>query len=391
MVSKAQGCYLWDTSGRQYIDYVMGWGCSLLGYAEQRVQAAIQEVLFTGAVTPFPYILEMEVAELLIEDFPSAEMVIFGKNGSDVCTIAARVARAYTGKSVILYSGYHGWQDFWAERIGFQSTGIPERSHPLIYGFRFNDLDDFNRLYHAHKHDLAAIMIEPSGPAQSIQGHFQDADTSFLAALKEAAHSVGALLVFDEIVTGYRYPTGSVQQSTGIIPDLTCLGKAIAAGMPLSALVGSTRILRNSMSRVYYGPTFKSELYSFAAAKAAIHIYRTEPVAEFVSDYGQRLKEGINKFCQTLEIDAKCWGPSFRLGVAFNEPDLSRLRLIRTLYVQELLKAGITTYNGIMLPSYAHNDEVLDITLVGVRSALEKVKFALDNNSFYQYLEIPLI
>lgn len=391
LVSKAQGCYLWDTSGRRYIDYVMGWGCSLLGYADQRVQSAIQEVLFTGAVTPFPYVLEMEIAQLLVEDFPSAEMVVFGKNGSDVCTIAARVARTYTGKSTILYSGYHGWQDFWAERMGFQATGIPERPQPLIYGFQFNDLDDFNRLYQIHKHDLAAIMIEPAGPAQSIQGHFQDADTHFLATLKESAHSVGALLIFDEIVTGYRYPTGSVQKATGIIPDLTCLGKAIAAGMPLSALVGAASILRSSMSHVYYGPTFKSELYSFAAAKAAIQIYRTEPVADFIWDYGQRLSQGINRLCQDLEIDAKCWGPSFRLGIVFNESDPQRLRLIRTLYVQELLQAGITTYNGIMLPSYAHTDEVLDMTLTGIKFALEKVKIAIEDNSISQYLEIPLL
>jgi glutamate-1-semialdehyde 2,1-aminomutase len=178
-VSKAKGCHIWDSQQRKYIDYVMGWGCCLLGYADRRIQSAIKNVLDTGSITPFPYALEMEVAQMLIEDFPCAEMIVFGKNGSDICTVAARLARAHTGRKIILCSGYHGWQDFWVERMGFGSTGIPDCPEPLIHAFKFNDLEDFNRLYQLYRDDLAAVMLEPAGPAQSLQGHFQEADHNF--------------------------------------------------------------------------------------------------------------------------------------------------------------------------------------------------------------------
>jgi glutamate-1-semialdehyde aminotransferase len=390
-VTRAKGCHVWDSEYRQYIDYIMGWGCSLLGYADERVQSAIRDVLETGAVAPFPYPLEMEVAQMLTEDFPCAEMVVFGKNGSDVCSVAARLARAYTGKHIILCSGYHGWQDFWVERMGFAVTGIPDRPQPLIHAFKFNDLHDFKRLYQIYRDDLAAVMLEPAGPAQSIQGHFQDADPAFLTELAQITRATGALLIFDEIVTGYRYPSGSVQKAIGVTPDLTCLGKAIAAGMPLSALVGRAHIFQRSMAQTHYGPTFKGELYSFAAAKAAIRIYRTEPISEFVWNYGTRLQQGINALCGELEVEAQCMGPPFRMGLVFDEPDLEQLQLKRTLYHQELLKAGILTYNGIMLPSYAHHDGVLDETLEGIQRALKILMVATQNNSFHQLIEIPLL
>ena len=389
--SKAKGCHLWDQEGRRYIDYIMAWGSTMLGYADDRIQAAIGDVLEMPPLTPFPSMLEMEVARMLTEDIPCAEMVVFGKNGSDVCTVAARLARLHTGKRVILCCGYHGWQDFWVEAEGFGVTGVPERPEPLIHRFRFNDRADFFFYFNLFKGDLAAVMLEPSGPGESIQGPEQDADRDFLATIAEAARSVGALLVFDEIITGYRYPSGSVQKATGIVPDLACLGKAIGSGMPLAALVGKAHIFEQCMERTHYGPTFKGEIYSFAAAKAAIQIYRSEPVAETIWDYGTRLKNEINNLCTRNKLNASCKGPPFRMAMIFHEIDPDRLRLKRTLYIQELLKQGITTYNGIMLPSYAHDDPVMDHTIEAMGEVLERVAHAERQNDFERYLEIPLL
>jgi glutamate-1-semialdehyde aminotransferase len=145
------------------------------------------------------------------------------------------------------------------------------------------------------------------------------------------------------------------------------------------------------MHNTHYGPTFRGEMYSLAAAKAAIHIYRHEPVAEYVWDYGTRLKQEINRLCQQLGIDAACVGPPFRMALAFNEPDDERLRLKRTLYQQELLKAGVITYNGVMLPSYAHTDHVLQTTLEALGAALDKVGKAECTDAFHAYLEVPLL
>ncbi len=390
-VSNAKGCHLWDQEGRCYIDYIMAWGSTILGYGDDRIQEAIGAVLEMPPLTPFPSCLEMDVARMLTEDIPCGEMVVFGKNGSDVCTVAARLARLHTGKRVILCSGYHGWQDFWVEAEGFGVTGVPDRPEPLIHRFRFNDRDDFFRLFNLFKGDLAAVMLEPSGPGESIQGPEQDADKDFLATIAEAAQSVGALLVFDEIITGYRYPSGGVQKAFGIVPDLACLGKAIGSGMPLAALVGKSHIFEQCMERTHYGPTFKGEVYSLAAAKAAIQIYRAEPVAETIWNYGTRLKKEINRLCANIGVNASCKGPPFRMALIFQEADSDRLRLKRTLYVQELLKQGITTYNGIMLPSYAHDEAVMGETLEAMGETLERLAHAERQNNFERYLEIPLL
>lgn len=392
-VTRARGSHIRDQEGREYIDYIMGWGSELLGYADPRIRKAIEEVLDTAPLTPFPHPVEMEVARMLTEDIPCAEMVVFGKNGSDACTVAARLARVFTGKRMIIYSGYHGWQDFWAEQQGFAGTGIPDRPEPLIHGVRFNDTGDFFRLYDRCKGDLAAVMIEPSGPGESLQGPEQDADRTYLETIAAATRKAGALLIFDEITTCYRYPGGSVQKAAGVIPDLTCLGKALASGLPLSAMVGRAHIFRRGMQNVHYGPTYKGEIYSLAAARAAIAIYREEPVAEHVWEYGLKLKQGINAICRKTGINAQCKGPPFRTALIFDEPDPDRLKAKRTLYVQELLKAGVTTYNGIMLPCFAHDDTDLERTLTAIAGALEAVVEVerKGNSQIERRLEIPFL
>jgi glutamate-1-semialdehyde aminotransferase len=335
----------------------------------------------------------MEVSRLLSEDFPSAEMVVFGKNGSDVCTVAARLARLTTGKRVILSSGFHGWQDFGLDYFAFEGSGIPKGPDRVLHKFRFNDVDAFVQLYESTKHDLAAVMIEASGPyGGPDRGVEPDVDTGFLHAIAGAARQVGALLIFDEIITGFRYRDGgSVQKATGIIPDLTCLGKALASGMPLSALVGRSRIFHEGFALTHYCPTFKGEVYSFAAAKAAIDIYRTEPVAKYIWEYGEKLRAGIHAICRDLDLDAECKGPPFRMGLFFHEPDAGIAQLKRTLYVQELLKEGLITAYEMMLPSYAHDAAVMAQTLEGVRSALKVVRSAERDRSYHRHIEIPLL
>ena len=391
LAHRAKGCRLWDLAGHEYIDFIMGWGSTLLGYADDRVQRAIIEAVeLTAPVIPYPHPFELEVTEMLCEDFPSAEMAIFGKNGSDVCTLAARIARVLTGRKTILYSGYHGWQDFWIEQMGFGRTGVPDRPVPLIRRFKFNDRADFSRLYEQYKHDLAAVMLEPSGPLGSDEIGFEaDANRDFLQYIAAATRDAGAFLVFDEIITGYRYPHGSVQKATDVVPDMTCLGKALASGMPLSALVGRSNILLEGMPKTRYAPTFKGEIYSFAAARAAIKVYRSEPVAEYVWNYGLRLKQGINELCCQNGVSAVCTGTPFRMMLVFQDANHERLALKKTLYYQELLVRGLCTYNGIMLPSYAHDEDVLQRTLSIVGEALESVAQAERKNDFDSRLEIP--
>jgi len=387
--ARGSGCYLWDLEGRRYIDYVMGWGAALLGYNEPRVREAMIAAMDTGPVLPLAHPVELDVTRLLIEEIPCAEMAVFGKHGSDACTVSARLSRAFTGRSTILYCGYHGWQDWWVEQMGFARSGVPERARPLIHPFRFNDLADFTRLFDAHRADLAAVMLEPSGPNVGVGGPLADTDREVLAAIAAMTRDAGAVLVYDEIMTGFRYPGGSVQQATGIVPDLACFGKALGAGMPLSAVVGRASIFEQAMERTHYGPTYRGEIVSLAAARAALPIYRSEPVAEHVWAHGLALQQGANTLCAELGVGARMTGPPFRMGLMFDEPDPHRRSLKRALYNQELLKAGVITYDGVMLPSYAHDDGVLAAALAAMRIALGAVARADASDDLDTGLEIP--
>lgn len=389
-LSRAKGCRLWDLEGRQYVDDTMGHGTALLGHGDERVLAAVREAMAeTGPTVDLTHPLELEVARMLTEAFPCAEMAVFGKHGSDACTLVARLARAFTRKRHILYRGYHGWQDFWAEQPGFALDGaIPPRPEPLIHAFRYNDLGDFRRLFDLRKHDLAAVMVEPS-PFGGDQVGYEADDPGFLAAIAEAARSVGALFVLDETITGFRHPAGSAQKALDVVPDLACVGKAIAAGMPLSAAGGRADVLRSCFPKIYYQATYRGEIYSLAAARAAMEIYRREPVARHVWDYGTRLKRAIEDLCREMGIAGRCVGPPFRMVFLFDEADPETFRRMRTLLVQELLKEGIFTHHGIMLPSYAHDDVALRSTLAGMERALAVVAEGLRAGDLDGRIEIP--
>lgn len=386
---QAKGCHLTDIEGRTYLDYVMGWGCALLGYAHDRIQQAITGIMHSGAILSLPHYLEMEVSKKLCEDIPCAEMVLFGKNGSDVCTAAIRLARRYTNRTKLLVCGYHGWQDWYVEKEGFAHTGVPEHSEQLVYPFPFNDLEQFRTLMETHKGQIAAVMLEPAGPVEGLNGPLRDADQGFLKAVAAVTRQEGALLIFDEIITGFRYPGGSVQQATGVIPDLACFGKALSAGMPLSALVGRRDIFQSTMPHIFYGPTFKGEAYSFAAANEALTIYRELDVPGHIWDYGNRLKASINQLCKETGVPAELIGPPFRMLLSFKESDPQVIVLMRTLVQQELVKQGLITYMGVMLPSLAHNDQSLDETVIKFKHALEVLAMAQQHNAFAKYLEIP--
>jgi glutamate-1-semialdehyde 2,1-aminomutase len=355
------------------------------------VQAAIRDKLDSGALPPFPDPLEMTVTRMIVEDFPGADMVVFGKNGSDACTVAARLARLSTGKRTILSCGFHGWQDFALDHFSFAQSGIPDRPDIIFHKFGYNDRQDFARLFESCKEDLAAVMIEPAGPFMGPDaGMGGEADAEFLGEIADAVRRAKALLIFDEIITGYRYRQGSVQKATGIVPDLTCLGKALASGMPLSAVTGAAGIFHSAFARTHYCPTFKGEVYSFAAAKAAIEIYRAEPVIDHIWQHGERLRAGVHRLATDVGIAVECKGPPFRMGVHFpGDPEQRRRK--RTLFMQEMLKGGVITVTGVMLPSYAHDTASMDRALEAIGAAFEVVAWADRAGAYDRLIEIPLL
>jgi glutamate-1-semialdehyde aminotransferase len=224
-IARGQGSHVWDVDGNEYIDCLMALGPVILGYCYPAVDRAIAEQLTRGIMFSRPTALEVEVAELLVEMIPCAESVRFLKGGAEANAAALRMARAYTGREIVLICGYRGWHDQWA--VLRDAPGIPRALSSLTYGFAFNDLTSLERALEAHEGQVAAVMIDPVARYAPQAG--------FLAGVKELAHRHGALLIFDEIVTGFRLARGGAQEHYGVLPDMAVFAKAIANGMPLAS------------------------------------------------------------------------------------------------------------------------------------------------------------
>jgi glutamate-1-semialdehyde 2,1-aminomutase len=233
---RGEGSRVWDENGREFIDLELGLGPTLLGHDHPVVREALLEHAGTPIVTQLLPRHEVEVAELLASMFPSGERIVFGKNGSDSCTAAARVARAATGRNFILCHGFHGWHDWFAADMGALPGMVPGFSG-WTKQFPFNDVPALEALADEHSHDLAAIMMEPAYRQLPEQGYLQ--------AVRRIADRHGALLIFDEMITAFRMHRGGAQNVYGVTPDLTCVGKSLANGLPLSALMGRKDVMRS--------------------------------------------------------------------------------------------------------------------------------------------------
>jgi len=387
LIEHAQGCRVRDLEGNEWIDYVMAGGSAILGYAHPEIQDAISQELNSSAVVTLPHVLEIKVTQILCDIIPCAEMVLFGKHGSDVCTTAIRIARLHTGRPKVLFSGYHGWHDWFAETFQPKLKISSEPSN--LFRFELNDLSSFRTLVKEHSGEIAAVILEPAAQAANLDGPVCDVDPVFLRKVAQICRQEGCVLIFDEIVTGFRYPQGSVQQATGVIPDLACFGKALSAGMPLSALVGRREIMETSLQAVYM-PTFRGEVYSLAAAVAALKIHRGQDVPGKIHAFGLELKNAINHLSEELGVEGEMIGVPFRMIYKFHEPDELQRVLKRTFLQQELLQRAILTFQGYMLPSTAHGELEMEQTISAFRGALQRVQEVSSEQAFVRYLDIPL-
>jgi glutamate-1-semialdehyde 2,1-aminomutase len=378
-VRTARGPRFRDAEDREIIDYVMGWGASFLGYAHPAVDAAVAASLQHGALHTIPHVLEMQLSEALCERIPCAEMALFGKNGSDVTTAAVRLARFATGRTTVLQSGFHGWQDW--------NTPLPG-NEPPVYRFTYGDAAGVRALFAEHG-GVAAVVVEPAAQVEGVDGPVRAADAAFLRELRELCDRSGAVLVFDEIWTGFRYPGGSVQAHTGVTPDLACFGKALSNGFPLAAVVGKRDVFTAAVHRIAYTPTFKGEIQALAAARAALRVYDDPDVAAGAWRFGERLMDGITAAARDAGVPARAVGLPLRSVLAFEIADPLVRRLARTLAAQVLLQNGVLCFRGFMLPSASHGERELAETLTAYEAALSAVARALGRGTFADVLEIP--
>jgi glutamate-1-semialdehyde 2,1-aminomutase len=382
-MQRAQGSRCWDIDGNEYIDFVSSLASVTLGYNDPDVTRAVREQLESGVIFSLPHPIETEVAELICEMVPCAERVRFGKNGSDATSGAVRLARAWTERDRVAVCGYHGWQDWYIGSTA-RKRGVPKATQDLTHSFPYNDLDALRTLLAAYPGQFAAVILEPMNVIEPTQG--------YLEGVKTLAHEHGALLVFDETITGFRYARGGAQELFGVTPDLATFGKGLANGYPVSAVAGRADVMK-LMEEIFFSFTFGGEALSLAAAKATLTKLSHEPVIPTLIARGQAVIDGARRVVADAGLD-----DVFSLS---GHPTWSFLNIrdargatafeIKTLWMQELLQRGILSVGTHNL-NYAHSAADID-TLLGVYAdVLPMIGRVLDTGTLHQALRCkPLV
>jgi len=381
-LEKGKGSHVWDVDGNEYIDYAMALGPIILGHNYPSVTNVARKTLMKSPTFTLPHRLEVELAELLCELIPCAEMVKFGKNGSDATSGAVRVARAFTGRDKIACCGYHGWQDWYIASTA-RNIGIPKSIGKLTLSFEYNRIETLEKIFKKNKNEIACVIMEPAG--------VNEPRNDFLWKVKELARKNGALLIFDEVITGFRFSLGGAQQYFGVIPDLACFGKAMGNGFPISAIVGRKTVMK-LFEDVFYSFTFGGEIISIAAAIATINELKNSNVIPYLWRQGKMIKDGYNSLVESYSLKkyTQCLGYPPRTIVTFknkkNEEDL----VLKSLFQQECIKRGIL-FTGSHNICYSHSKKDIDYTLKVYKEVLKITRNAIDGNNVGKSLEGGLL
>jgi len=377
-LQRGKGCRVWDIDGNEYVDYVQGLLPNILGYANDEVNRAVSEQLAEGHSFSLPHPIEVQLAERLTRLIPCAEMVRFGKNGSDATSGAVRAARAFTGRDRIACCGYHGWQD-WYIGSTTRNAGVPEAVRSLTHPFLYNDLASLERILNEHSKEFAAVIMEPMNFTEPVPG--------FLEGVKRLAHDHGALLIFDEICSGFHFGLGGAQKIFGVTPDLACFGKAMGNGFPISCVVGWAEVMR-VFEEIFYSFTFAGEVASMAAAMKVLDILENTDALATMEANGRLLQDGIQAMAKEAKLAdrVKCVGrPAWSL-LKFLNADGSDNPLIKNLFQQEAIKRGVLILATHNLTA-AHDSPAIQKTLEVYAEVIKTLAGWLQDQNPARFLE----
>lgn len=376
-IQRAKGSRAWDVDGNEYVDFNNALCSVTLGHSDPDVSAAVTDQLERGTIFALSSELEIEVAERIVEMVPCAQMVRFGKNGSDATSGAIRAARAYTGRERVAVCGYHGWQDWYIGSTS-RNKGVPRSTGELTHGFLYNDLASLRAALEAHPGEFAAVIMEPMNTTFPQDG--------FLQGMVDLAREHGAVAVFDETITGFRYAKGGAQELFGVTPDLACFGKGLANGYPLSAVAGRGEIMKE-FEEVFFSFTMGGELLSLAAAKAALAKLERDDVPAELARLGTRLIDGVQERIERHGCAAflsVAGHPSWSFLTIREQPGADGFEL-KTLLLQEVLARGILTL-GTHNISFAHTDADIDALLAVYDELFPMMRSAIEQNDVRERL-----
>ena len=377
-LTHGKGAHVFDIDGHEYIDFINGLLSVILGYQYKVVDEAIKKQLEKGISFSLSSSLEYKLAQLLIKHIPCAQMVRFGKNGSDVTTGAIRLARAVTGREHVAVCGYHGWHD-WYIGSTTRNLGVPKGTQKLTHQFIYNDIESLESIFKKYKNKVAAVIMEPM--------NYIEPQAGFLESVKKLTHKNGALLIFDEIITGFRFDLGGAQKLFGVIPDLATFGKSMANGMPISALVGKRQYMKK-INDIFYSFTFGGEALSLAAAIATIKEIERRNVIKNIWQKGKYLQEKTDELLEKNglgEIIKLKGKPCWQVFIVSNSGRYSDLE-IKSYLQQELIQAGFLWYGQHNI-SFSHSHKDIDKLVEAYSRIFPKLKKLLDEGKLKENLK----
>ncbi len=393
---KGEGNKIMDVDKNVYLDFVMGAQPLILGYADKDVNRAVKKQLDQGSTFSLANQLEIDVAKLLKQHIPSAEQVRFGKNGADATTAAIKIARAFTKREHIAFCGYHGWHD-WFIATTDKNLGIPKFNEKLAHPFNYNDIDGLKKIFNTYKKKIACVIMEPitvSNPKCMKNSTCNSCKSkpckkNFLGEVKKICKKNGALLIFDEVVTGFRYSIGGVQKLFNVKPDLSCFAKAMSNGVPLSAVVGKKKYMK-LFNSVFFSFTYGGECLGLAAAKACIKKIHKKKVLNKIYKNGLDFKIKLNNLIKRHGLSDlfSCDGhPSRTVLTIGKSKKLYSPILTKTFIQQELIKSKIL-WSGYHCITYTFSKKDISITISAYDLIFRKmIKMFENSTSIYKEIK----
>lgn len=370
------GARIKSIDGDWFVDWIGALGANPLGYGNQAVNQAILERVEFGSSLSLPYAGELHLAKKLCDKIPCAESVRFVSSGSEATEAAIRTARIATGRDVILTvkSGYHSWHS-WFQAVKDWHPGVPVEYEDLIRGFAYNDMEDLESCFDATgPRRVAAVIMEPCLFEKPKQGFLQD--------IRDLCEKYGALLIFDEMVMGYRLALAGGQEFFGVVPDLATFGKGMANGLPIGMLCGKKEYMQHAE---LISGTFGGNAISLAAANAVLDVYEAEPVIETMRKRGQEFQDYFNSEAYNCSVEAECIGYPCKPKINFTESERKRAdinQLCMSLFLQVTAGHGMLWHPGGGNVCYALTDKDMDITKAAISRALIDIRRAVRSNDW---------
>jgi len=386
VIERGDGAHVWDVDGNEYIEYGSGLRAVSLGHRHPKVLEAVRRELDRGSNFVRPSIVELDAAERFLATVPTAEMVKFAKNGSDATSAAVKLARAVTGRRLVAICADHAFFsiDDWFITRTPMAAGIPAEIGALTVGFPYGDLAATEELFRQHDGEIACLILEAATQ--------HDPPAGYLEGLRDLAHRYGALLIFDEMITGFRFSAAGAQGLYGVTPDLSTFGKALGNGFAVSALAGKREYmerggLRDSHERVFLlSTTHGAESHTLAAAIAVTEVYAEEDIAARLHERGERLARGVREVAAAAGVQEHVVvrGRASNLVFATLDEDRQPSQIYRTLFLRELITGGVIGPSFVV--SSALTDADIDRTVEVVAKACTVYRQALDAQDVNAFL-----